>query len=223
MLMVFGRVCIAKLQLMVVLYFTEEKSMAEGYSKEGGQLFSGYLNITNPMSEDKVTIKKSDLVKLIKATCEAEAKDMVDDGGYDNLSDALFDTWVSNYVYTYGSSMDKVYREVADIIYDNDSDVQIVAEMTNIAGAENVLNNVYKITGYDGVIYENDRGTHEFVALTSNQFKSETNLGTFDKNNPDIYFSTKRNADYMNAVKNGDMATAQRMVDEAAREAGLKF
>lgn len=189
-------------------YFTEEKSLAEGYSKESGQLLSGYLNITNPMSEDKVTIKKNDLVKLIKATCEAEAKSMVDDGGYDNVSDALFDTWVSNYVYTYGMDMSRVYREVADIVYNNDSDVQIIAEMTNIAGAENVLNNVYKITGYDGVIYENDRGTHEFVALTSNQFKSADPVTydddgnviplsqRFDESKDDIRFATSRLTNY---------------------------
>jgi len=173
-------------------YFTEDKTMAEGYQREGGQLLEGYLNIKNPMSEEKVTIKKPDLVKLIKATCEAEAKEMVDDGEYDNVSDALPDTWISNYVYTYGMSLNEAYREVADIIYSSaESDVEIIAEITNVTDTGNVLENVHKTTGYDGVIYTNERGTHEYVALTSNQFKSVDNIGTFDGNNPDINYSTK--------------------------------
>ena len=35
-----------------------------------------------------------------------------------------------------------------------------------------------------------------------------------------VLFSTKRDADYMTAVENGDMKTAQRMVDEVAKENG---
>jgi len=37
-------------------YFTEDKSYAEGYKKENGQLLEGYLNISKPVSETKVTI-----------------------------------------------------------------------------------------------------------------------------------------------------------------------
>lgn len=185
-------------------YFTEEKSMAEGYQKDGGQLLKGYLNITNPMSEEKVTIKKSDLVKLIKATCEEEARNLVSDGGYEAVSDALPDTWISNYVYTYGMSLDRAYREVADIIYSSDNDVDIIAEISNVVGAEIALKNACKITGYDGVVYTNERGTHEYVALVSNQFKSSDPITYDDKGNviplsqrfddskDDIRFATKR-------------------------------
>ena len=101
-------------------------------------------------------------------------------------------------------SLERAYREVADIIYANDNDVDIIAEMTNVADAETVMKNVYKVTGYDGVIYTNDRGTHEFVALTSNQFKSADpvtydNDGKviplserFKENKVDIRYSTKK-------------------------------
>jgi hypothetical protein len=158
-------------------YFTEKKSLAEGYSKEGGQLLEGYLNIENPLSEEKVTIKKSDLAKLIKATCEEQARSMVEDEGYTNIKEALPDTWVSNYVNTYSMNINDVYKKVADIIYSgSDNDVEIIAELTNAgAGNENVLRLTRSILGYDGVIYENEEGYHEFVSLTSNQFKNVDN------------------------------------------------
>lgn len=165
-------------------YFTEDKNMAEGYEKDGGQLLKGYLNIEKPLSEDKVTIKKPALVKLIKATCEGEAQNLVEDGGYDSIREALPDTWVSNYVDTYNNTnINDVYREVANIIYSgNDNDVDIIAEITNGgAGTENTLVNTYKVLGYDGVIYTNDFGTHEFVSLVSNQFKSTEPI-TYDDN-----------------------------------------
>ena len=177
-------------------YFTEDKNMAEGYEKDGGQLLKGYLNIEKPLSEEKVTIKKPDLLKLIKATCEAEAKALVEDGGYDSVREALPDTWVSNYVYTYGMSMNDAYREVANIIYsDADNDVDIIAEVTNGgAGNENTLKLTHDILGYDGVIYTNADGNHEFVALTSNQFKSAEPI-TYDDSGNVIPLSQRFNAE----------------------------
>ena len=159
-------------------YFTETKGLAESYSKDGGQLLEGYLDIKNPMSEERVTIKRSALVRLIKESCKEQAKSLVADDGYSSITEALPDTWVSNYVMTYGMSMDDVYREVADIIYDSaDNDVDIIAEMTNAgAGNEATLRLTRKILGYDGVIYTNEEyGGHEFVILESNQFKSIDN------------------------------------------------
>ncbi len=197
-------------------YFTEEKSMAEGYKKDGGQLLKGYLNITNPMSEEKVTIKKSDLLKYIKATCIQEAKDLVADGSYDTVNEALPDTWISNYVYTYGMNINDAYREVVDIIYNNDNDVDIIAEISNVVGTEIALKKAHEVLGYDGVIYTNDRGTHEYVSLISNQFKSaETTTyddngdiiplsKRFDQDNADVRFS-KRNYSYDALVSKPDM------------------
>lgn len=197
-------------------YFTEEKSLAEEYQKDGGQLLKGYLNITNPMSEEKVTIRKSNLVKYIKATCEQEARNLVADGGYDSVNDALPDTWISNYVYTYGMNLNQAYKEVADIIYSNDNDVDIIAEVSNVVGTEVALKKVQEVLGYDGIIYTNDRGTHEFVSLISNQFKS-TEAVTYDddgnviplserfnKSKEDIRYS-KRNYSYDTLISKPDM------------------
>jgi hypothetical protein len=226
-------------------YFTENKNLAEGYEKEGGQLLEGYLNIENPMSEEKVTIKKSDLVKLVKATCEGQAKQMVADGEHENVREALFDTWVSNYVYTYGMNMNDAYKEVADIIYnDAESDVDIVAELTNGgAGMANTLKLVHSILGYDGVIYTNFDGNHEFVSFVSNQFKSAETATyddsgnviplseRFNKNDPDIRRSlsqegeapTKHGSYYTPlkdlALDNQEIAPVQETVDNSVAEA----
>lgn len=81
--------------------------------------------------------------------------------------------------------------------------------------------------GNGGVIL---RG-HSFVPVTPNQIKSATdNRGSFDGDNPDITFSVsdrnlaavspEMDARYMEAVKRGDMAAAQRMVNDVARMRG---
>ena len=76
-------------------YFTDDAEYADGFKKDGGQLLKGYLDIRKPASETKVTIRKSELVKLIKAICEAQAQEFMDEESYDNIDDALLDTWVS--------------------------------------------------------------------------------------------------------------------------------
>lgn len=82
---------------------------------------------------------------------------------------------------------------------------------------------------YDGVIIlnVNDFGSwynsksdgigNDYVTFSSEQFKNKDN--TNPTSNPDIRYSLK-DSDYLSAVEKGDMATAQRMVGEAAEEAG---
>ena len=72
--------------------------------------------------------------------------------------------------------------------------------------------------GYDGV----DNSGEEFIAFTPEQIKSATgNQGTFNRENDDVFFSLdEEDSDYLAAVERGDMDTAQRMVDEAAKAAG---
>ena len=69
------------------------------------------------------------------------------------------------------------------------------------------------------------RASDIFVAINPAQIKSATdNTGAFDPADPDIRFSVQRvtpeeDAAYMDAVRRGDMETAQRMVCEAAKRA----
>ena len=173
-------------------YFTEKRSLAEGYETDGGQLLKGFLNIEKPLSEETVTIKKSELLKLVKATCEEEARSMVEGGSYDTVKDAILDTWISNYVMTYGMNLNDAYREVVDIIYSgNDNDVDMIAEITNAgAGHERVLRLTHDLLGYGGTIYTAQDGSHEFVALVSNLFKSAEPV-TYDDNGKVIPLSER--------------------------------
>lgn len=173
-------------------YFTDDAEYADGFKKDGGQLLKGYLDIRKPASETKVTIRKAELVKLIKATCEAQAQEFIDEESYDNIDDALLDTWVSNYVDTYSAySMDSVYRQVAESVFNScDNDVDMLAELTNGgAGTARVLSLARKTIGYDGIIFDNGNGTYQFVSFESNQFKNADN--TSPTENADIRYALK--------------------------------
>lgn len=171
-------------------YFTEKESLASGFYKDGGQLLKGYLNLSKPMSEDKLTIKKADLVKLIKAICEQEAANLVLDGGYESVREALRDTFISNYVNTYEMSISDAYNKVANsVYYSSDNDVDIIAELYNAGSRGLVLNKAYEVLGFDGAIYTHPDGTHEFVAFVSNQFKNIDNKTPTA--NPDIRYSLR--------------------------------
>lgn len=173
-------------------YFTEDIDYADNYRKDGGQLLKGYLDIKKPASETKITMSKAKLAKLIQATCEMQAQEFVAEESYDNIDSALLDTWVSNYVNTYDAySMDSVYKQVAESVFNScDNDVDIFAELTNGgAGTERVLSLARKVLGYDGIIYDNGNGTHQFVSFESNQFKNLDNVKP--TKSQDIRFSLK--------------------------------
>lgn len=86
-----------------------------------------------------------------------------------------------------------------------------------------------KSEGYDGIEDQggklHDEGHTVYIPFESTQIKSATdNIGTFDPNNPDIRYSREitpeQDAEYMEAVENGDMETAARMVQEDADRSG---
>lgn len=167
------------------LYFADTSEVSEAY---GGRLMSGYLNVTHPATSYKKTIKAKDLAKLIKATAEAEAKNWVSDGDYDNVEDALKDTWVSNYVYTYDMSMGQVYKEVAESILSmNHNDMDVIQEvMSGLAvrdyeSAYEFYDILKNTLGIDGFITEwenqhfSSKNQQIVIAFDSNQFKNLDN------------------------------------------------
>ena len=86
--------------------------------------------------------------------------------------------------------------------------------------ANKYLRNLLDKLGYDGIIYENaveDKGALSVIALYSDQIYtvSEETVGSNDGK-----ASRELDLDYMDAVNRGDMETAQRMVDEAAKSSG---
>lgn len=167
------------------IYFTDSEEVAKSY---GDKRMSGYLNVTHPARADRKTIKKGELVKLLKATTEVEAKQYVDDGDYDNVKDALRDTWISNYVDTYSSTMSEAYKECADSILSmNDNDMSVIQEVMGGMAVRD-YESAYKFydvlkntIGIDGYITEwnsdllPEGKAQIVVAFDSNQFKNLDN------------------------------------------------
>ena len=174
-------------------YFTDSESHAQQY----GNSMAVYLDVKNPLEQGKNSISKKQLRKFLEAVAENED----------------YDIW------NYGT--EDIF-EIVDSIYKNDAfsviqDVNATA-IGDFAEAIALFNKVNK-TSYDGIVTPT-----ETVVYEPTQIKSATdNIGTFDKDNPDIRYSTKRDADYMTVVENGDMETAQRIVDEAAKIAGYEY
>lgn len=78
-----------------------------------------------------------------------------------------------------------------------------------------------KTRGFDGKDLSDD-GVGIYVAFEPNQIKSATsNVGSFSSANPSILYQlTNRDRQYFDALKAGDMNTAQAIVDESASQKG---
>lgn len=164
------------------IYLSDDQEVTNAY---GDRQIKMFANITKPATSFKKTIKASTLVKLIKQTCERQAKQMVDEEGYDSIRDAIRDTWVSNYVDTYSSSMEQAYREVANsMIQQNDNDKDIIHEVMfgmAIRSYDQAMdfykNSLTPVTGIDGFItkWENastGSSSNIYLAFDSSQLKS---------------------------------------------------
>lgn len=85
-----------------------------------------------------------------------------------------------------------------------------------------------KSEGRDGVVFVLDSGNELvddtfYAAFMPEQIKSATdNVGTFDRNNPDIRYSQEADEEYRRLAENPreNHAALQKMVDAAAKEAG---
>ena len=101
-------------------YFTDSRDMAEGYTRDGGQLLEGYLNISNPLSDSEVTMTKAELRKLLKAI-DPTGDDLVLNydpyGGMDYPSK----TWYNRAL---AAAVDQIYKT-------SDSDSEILADVAN--------------------------------------------------------------------------------------------
>lgn len=180
------------------IYLTNDKATAESY---GGRIIESYADITRPARSDKKTITFSEMKKLVKAASIYDAQRMMEtDDGY-TLSDALKDSWISNYTYTYDKSMDAAYAEVArDILRMNDNDMDIVQEVIagmgirNYAAALPFYDLLTETTGIDGFVTNwkhTDGSPSSMIALAfrSEQIKNIDNLNP--TSNPDIRYSTE--------------------------------
>lgn len=176
-------------------YFTDSRSMAEGYKRDGGQLLEGYLNISKPLSDSEVTMTKAELKKLLKAV-DPTGDDVVINydptGGMGYPSKAWYNRALA-------ATVEQIYST-------SDSDSEILADVANSgAGAGATTKAARKALGYDGYIV---KGKYDdatvYVAFESNQFKNADNKTPTE--NQDIRFSA------------GDDAVLQRRRDRADAE-----
>lgn len=168
-------------------YFTDSRSMAEGYQRDGGRVMEGYLDIRKPLSDSEVTLTKAQLKKLIQAV-DPTGDDVVlnydPQGGMGYPSKA----W-------YNRSLAATVNAIFD---SSDSDSEILADLANSgAGTETVVKTAREVLGYDGYIVQGKYDDADvYVAFESNQFKSVDN--TAPTNDPDIRFSRELSIDRLN-------------------------
>lgn len=187
------------------IYLAANRVISAPYGKN---IIDAYVKFNRLAEGTKKTLSLSEVKKLVKKACEVEAQKTVADGEYESIAEALKDTWVSNYVYTYDySSMAQVYSDVAYMIWENnDNDGDIINEMMASSGAhydynnalnfyENVLTPVTNIDGFH-YIWGNKDGSGEqndiYLAFSSNQIKSADPV-TYDDNGNVIPLSERFN------------------------------
>lgn len=186
------------------IYTSDDPEVTAAY---GDRQIKMFANISKPARDDKKTITLRELTALIKNTCEKQAQQAVEDGEYESTDDALYDTWISNYVYTYDLGMERSYKEVANnILRMNDNDMAIIQEVMaglairDYASATDFYQNALTpVTGFDGFVahWENQntgKKSNIILALNSNQLKSAEPI-TYDDDGKVIPLSKRFNAD----------------------------
>ena len=223
------------------IYLTNDPEVASSY---GTRMIEGYVNVERPASAlDTTTLTNDELHRLIARTVNEEAERLLEEG-YDNLGEAKFDTWISNYTDTrYAGDIDKAIDEVIDSITNiNGNDYDIVLEIMTGMGIRDYdeASKFYDIlteeTGIDG--FETKWGDESemadpstptiALAFRSNQIKDASPV-TYDDDGNVIPLSERFNAenndirysfttDQEDLIKNGEIPKSLR---DWAKEIGL--
>lgn len=181
------------------IYLSDRSDVSDAY---GDRLIKAYVNVTKPASSNKKTITRSTLKKLIKATAMSEAEKFVADGDYENVNDAVKDSWISNYTNTYEKSLSASLDDVANqLLRMDDNDMGIIQEVMagmgirDYAAAYDFYDVLKRETGFDGfeTWWTNAKNQGDpariVLAFDSNQVKNIDNENPTD--NPDIRYSSK--------------------------------
>lgn len=185
-------------------YFTDKRSMAEGYQENGTKLMEGYLDIKKPLSDSALTLRRNEVTQLVKA---------VDPTGDDLLSS--YDS--SGIGYPSRAWYNRALRETVDILMQDETDSELLGELANTFGdREPVLSAVREKLGYDGYIIDGKYdGATVYVAFASNQFKNIDNRQP--TKNPDIRYSErvtdKKTLDFLNRQKTVKTYKTMQLVD----------
>ncbi len=159
------------------IYTSDDTAVTSNYGQRQLKL---YANIEKPATDTKKTITAVKLAKLIEDTCKREAEVIVEEG-YDNINDAIKDTWISNYVNTYNMPMSRAYRDAAyGILRFSDSDLEVIQEVMSGMGIRDYEaaydfyhNSLIPVTGFDGFIthWDNKDNSQIILAIDSRQLK----------------------------------------------------
>lgn len=189
-------------------YFTPSKDFASGYADKGGQLYEVFLDIRKPLGYNNRTMTRAQIYKLIDTLDrKLEAVNGRDMGILMDFGD----------VHVQGRS--NVLNEATDLLDNNDSDVDVFAELVNMTNQYDIVANVtYELLGYDGIIPTDT--DLEVIALTPNQIKSATdNVGTYSRTNDDINYSVilgEKGAANLNTDDSKNLRVAQAMLNGRA-------
>ena len=178
------------------IYLAANREISAPYGKN---VIDSYTKFTRLAEGNKKTLSYAEVKKIIKKSCEIDARKAVEDGEYDSFDEAVLDTWVSNVVYTYSySSISRVYEDVAKILWEqNDNDGELINEIMALSGAHydyrNALNFYETIltptTGIDGFHYiwgnKDGSGVQNdiYLAFNSEQIKSADPVTYDDEGN----------------------------------------
>ena len=209
-------------------YFTNKKN-AEQYMKPvnksvrrgaEAKMYEVYLNITNPM----------EIRPYERTITKEQFKEVLRKGNNNWFKTDWMPFYLPGDKYTnqkldFETLLDQ-YTE--RIFARNRSDGEILAEITRAfqGGDETILKAMSEVFGNDGVHFI-DRYGDIWVAWSANQIKNIDNQNPTE--NPDIRYSMTKDAkqqsyhDYLEAVNSGDTDTAQKLLDDFAKEAGYNY
>lgn len=178
-------------------YFTDSKSHAEQY----GETYSVYLDIKNPLMPDNDTVSRKQVSRYLEAVAENEDYSIENYGSY-NVDEAL------------NAVMGTQKTADAFSVIQNIS-ATAIGDMVEATELFNKING----TQFDGIIVPT-----ETVAFRPNQIKSATdNIGTFDKNNPDIRYKMRGNPNVERVNRVLEKENAKLKEDVADLRAMLKL
>ncbi len=151
-------------------YFTDSDSHAKHY----GNAYAVYLDVKNPLKQGESKVTESQIRKYLEAVAENE------------------DYSIENYgTYDVSEIMKKIESRDAFAVI-QDVNATAIGDMVEAAKLWNAVNG----TSFDGIV-----APTETVVFEPTQIKSATdNIGTFDKNNPDIRYAVSAPSAKENSV-----------------------
>ena len=208
------------------------KSSIRDIGLNGKKQMALYANIRNPLyAQDRADLTRQirelspeyDAIRQEHAALDKEYKQKFEDAKRNFIN--FLTEWKKNHP---GESSRALYGtpEFERVF---DAEDAVVEEWTSKADAlsvraKEVMTDALKQAGYDGVILANDAGswgrsTDAYIALSENQVKSATdNVGTFDRDNPDIRYSVEEDVSESDTEAEGTTAFTLDSIPKKAQD-----